>query len=154
MKKSTISPTFVMICIVSLVAAYGIGFCVNEIKANAAKKAQNKQLSMDIKQIKASNSAYETQQKGLNYLTNNRNNQFFTNRNTQTATDRNTQNLEGQDSQQARQSNGNLRNQGTNNRTNSNPSTMGMQTQRIPGNLGLANNQSAPGTVEPIQEPK
>ncbi len=51
MKKPETTVTFIMICIVAIVAAYGVGDCIKEIKASKTQKAQNKILKNKITQI-------------------------------------------------------------------------------------------------------
>lgn len=77
MKNTKITPTFVIVCIVIIVTAYGIGICINEIKASRIQAAENRILSKKIQDIEASSTNYENQEKA-----------YSQNRNTRTGTTR------------------------------------------------------------------
>ena len=72
MKKPETTVTFVMICIVALVAAYGVGDSIKEIKASRRLAAQNKILKTEMKKIESYSPGNE--------------NTFTQNRNTRTGT--------------------------------------------------------------------
>jgi hypothetical protein len=59
MKKSEITPTFVIICVAILIAAYGIGFCIYEIRLSKAEAAESKVLSKEIQDNKSANTDTE-----------------------------------------------------------------------------------------------
>ncbi|MBN2588846.1 MAG: hypothetical protein JXA96_03210 [Sedimentisphaerales bacterium] len=154
MKKPETTATFIMICIVALVAAYGIGFCINEIKASRIEAAQNKILIQEIKQIESQSSGNETQDTAYSYTQN---------RNTRTNTARGTQNQGQRDfspmMEQGRQMTQGFGNQGMNNKGMSmfsDPSVMGMRNsdqQSMFNNFAFNNNQDIPGSQEAIEEP-
>lgn len=111
MKKPETTASFVMICIVAIAAAYGVGDCINEIKASRMQAAQNKILKSKITQIESYSPGNE--------------NTFAQNRNTLTGTGTGTQNF-GQRNNMM----GGFGNQGMNNRGMSmfgDSSAMGMQ---------------------------
>ena len=54
MKKSQISPTFILFCIVVLVAVYGIAVCLQKIKISRAQAAESKMLTKLIQEYKES----------------------------------------------------------------------------------------------------
>ncbi len=152
MKKPETTATYIMICIVVLVAAYGLGYCINEIKASRTEAAQNKILIQEIKKTEAYSPANQNQ---ANTYT------FAQDRNTRTNTDRNIQDFGQRNNMmgQPGQMNGNFGNQGMNNRGMnmvSGSSGMGRQNfdpQSMTNNFPFYNNQYMPGTQDEVEEP-
>ncbi len=62
MKKSEIKPTFVIICIAILIAAYGISICIQEIMLYKTQSAEVKILSKQIQENKSSSANNESQE--------------------------------------------------------------------------------------------
>ena len=139
MKNPEKTATLIMICIVALVAAYGLGLCINEIKASRTKAAQNKLLIKQIKEIE-SNSSNNTNQDTALANVQDRNTRTGFGRNTQDSNPRNSSNMMGRGMQMPG---------GTSMFGNS--SAMGMRNNYQQGrtnNSALSDNQNTRKSVE------
>lgn len=132
MKKPETTLSFIMICIVMLVAAYGIAVCINEINASKIKAAQNRILIQEIQDSQINATEDQTQD---TFYSNTQNS--GTNR--QNNTGRSTQNYQSY-------MNGNNRS------FSRGPQNLDEQ-QSFLNNSTFFNNQRIPGTQKTSNEP-
>lgn len=81
MKKSEITPTFVIICIAILIAAVGTGISINAIKVGRAQSAKSKILAQQIQQNKTADNGNMQQPYLYSQTTRNRQQEYAANTN-------------------------------------------------------------------------
>ncbi len=65
MKKSEITPTYIIACVAILIAVYIIGICIQKIRLGQAQAEESRMLAKAIEDNKASGNSYEAQLNSL-----------------------------------------------------------------------------------------